>query len=379
MQSERIHIGFFGRCNSGKSSLINALTGQSVSIVSDIAGTTTDTVSKAMEMPGVGAVTLLDTPGLDDTSALGDLRVATAWKALDKTDIAVVLYNDQNDRSLEDILCEEIVRRNIAIIKVLAACDRATAVNDAELLPISSVTGEGLEMLRQRIAECSKKDELMLTAGLCQSGDTVLLVMPQDSQAPKGRLIQPQVQTIRELLDRGCIPVCCTPDKMETALKALGEDPKLIITDSQVFKAVWEMKPAGSRLTSFSILFARYKGDIAEFVKGAKTIENLTESSRVLIAEACTHVPQHEDIGRVKLPALLRKKAGQQLHIDIVSGADFPDVLEGYDLIIHCGACMFTRRHVMSRVARAREAGIPITNYGTALATLTGILDKVVY
>ena len=379
MQSERIHIGFFGRCNSGKSSLINALTGQSVSIVSEIAGTTTDTVSKAMEMPGVGAVTLLDTPGLDDTSALGDLRVAAAWKALDKTDIAVVLYNDLKDRSLEDLLCEELARRNITMIKVLSACDRTTADNDAELLPISSVTGEGLEKLRLRIAECSQKDELMLTTGLCQSGDTVLLVMPQDSQAPKGRLIQPQVQTIRELLDKGCIPVCCTPDKMQSALKSLGEDPKLIITDSQVFKAVWEMKPAGSRLTSFSILFARYKGDIAEFVKGAKTIENLTESSRVLIAEACTHVPQHEDIGRVKLPALLRKKAGQQLHIDIVSGAVFPDVLEGYDLIIHCGACMFTRRHVMSRVARAREAGIPITNYGTALATLTGILDKVVY
>lgn len=379
MQSERIHIGFFGRCNSGKSSLINALTGQSVSIVSDIAGTTTDTVSKAMEMPGVGAVTLLDTPGLDDTSALGDLRVAAAWKALDKTDIAVILYNDLKDRSLEDLLCEELARRNITMIKVLSACDKTTAGNDAELLPISSATGEGLEKLRQRIAECSKKDELKLTAGLCHSGDTVLLVMPQDSQAPKGRLIQPQVQTIRELLDRGCIPVCCTPDKMGTALKALGEAPKLIITDSQVFKTVWEMKPAGSRITSFSILFARYKGDIAEFVKGAKVIESLTESSRVLIAEACTHVPQHEDIGRVKLPALLRKKAGQLLHIDIVSGADFPDVLEGYDLIIHCGACMFTRRHVMSRIAKAREAGIPITNYGTAIATLTGILDKVAY
>lgn len=379
MQSERIHIGFFGRCNSGKSSLINALTGQSVSIVSDIAGTTTDTVSKAMEMPGAGAVTLLDTPGLDDTSALGDLRVAAAWKALDKTDIAVVLYNDRKDRSLEDILCEELVRRNITVIKVLAACDRTAKDNDAELLRISSVTGEGIEKLRQRIAECSRKDELMLTAGLCQNGDTVLLVMPQDSQAPKGRLIQPQVQTIRELLDRGCITVCCTPDKMETALKALDEDPKLIITDSQVFKTVWEMKPAGSQITSFSILFARYKGDITEFVKGAKAIESLTGSSRVLIAEACTHVPQHEDIGRVKLPALLRKKAGQKLHIEIVSGADFPDELEGYDLIIHCGACMFNRRHVMSRVARARETGIPITNYGIALATLTGIIDKVSY
>ena len=385
MQSERIHIGFFGRCNSGKSSLINALTGQNVSIVSEVAGTTTDTVSKAMEMPGVGAVTLLDTPGLDDGTALGGLRVAAAWKALDKTDIAVVLYNDGADDAIEMELCEELKRRDIAVIRVLTGCDRiqdpgrTAAAKGGDILQLSSVTGEGIDELRKRIAACYTREEHLLTAGLCDRGDIVLLVMPQDSQAPKGRLILPQVQTIRELLDRGCVPICCTPDRMQTALAALGESPKLIITDSQVFDQVWRMKPEGSDLTSFSILFARSKGDINEFAAGAALIGSLTEDSRILIAEACTHVPQHEDIGRVKLPALLRKKAGPGLNIDIVSGNDFPDDLKGYDLVIHCGACMFTRRHVMSRVAKARNAGIPVTNYGTALAALTGILDKVVY
>lgn len=385
MQSDRIHIGFFGRCNSGKSSLINALTGQNVSIVSEVAGTTTDMVSKAMEMPGVGAVTLLDTPGLDDGTVLGYQRMSVAWKALDKTDIAVVLYGEGEDDSVEAGLCEELKRRNIAVIRVLACCDRisdpaaAAAGKGGDIITLSSVTGEGISELRTRIAASCQREEHLLTAGLCDSGDTVLLVMPQDSQAPKGRLILPQVQTIRELLDKGCVPICCTPDRMPAALDALTESPRLIITDSQVFEPVWKMKPEGSRLTSFSILFARSKGDMNEFAAGASALESLSGNSHILIAEACTHVPQHEDIGRVKLPALLRRKLGSELRIDIVSGNDFPEDLSVYDLVIHCGACMFTRRHVMSRVEKIRKADIPVTNYGTALAALTGILDKVVY
>lgn len=387
--SERIHIGFYGRCNSGKSSLINALTGQSVSIVSEQAGTTTDVVSKSMELPGIGAVVLLDTPGMDDNTTLGVHRTQAAVKALDRTDIAVLLFGESDDVDVEMELVAEFERRDIVCIPVLAGCDRVVNVVERkkviqektgrDVIPVSSVTAEGLEALRKAIATYAAKEERLLTSGLCESGDLVLLVMPQDSQAPKGRLIQPQVQVIRELLDRGCTPLCCTLETMAAALKQLSDAPALIITDSQVFNSVWKMKPEQSALTSFSILFARYKGDISEFIRGAEVLESLTENSRVLIAEACTHVPQHEDIGRIKLPALLRRKVGEGLEIDIVGGADFPESLETYDLVIHCGACMFTRHHVMSRVAKAREAGIPITNYGTALAALTGILDKVVY
>lgn len=387
--SERLHIGIYGRCNSGKSSLVNALTGQEISVVSSQAGTTTDTVTKSMELPEAGAVLLMDTPGLDDATDLGTMRMEAAMKTLDRTDIAVLLFNGHDDIGLEKRLLEEFDRREIAVITVLSGCDRIVSVSEAAVrihdltgrkpICVSSVTGEGLPELRKAIAGCTIKEDRLLTAGLCEKGDTVLLVMPQDSQAPKGRLIQPQVQTIRELLDRGCTPVCCTPETMERALAALSDAPSLIITDSQVFDTVWKMKPEASPLTSFSILFARYKGDIGEFIRGAELISRLTEDSRILIAEACTHVPQHEDIGRVKLPALLRRKIGKKVQIDIVGGSDFPDSLEDYDLIIHCGACMFTRRHVMTRVAMAREANIPITNYGTAIAALTGILDKVVY
>lgn len=387
--SERLHIGIYGRCNSGKSSLVNALTGQEISVVSSQAGTTTDTVTKSMELPEAGAVLLMDTPGLDDATDLGTMRMEAAMKTLDRTDIAVLLFNGHDDIGLEKRLLEEFERRGIAVITVLSGCDRIVSVSEAAVrihdltgrkpICVSSVTGEGLPELRKAIAGCTIKEDRLLTAGLCEKGDTVLLVMPQDSQAPKGRLIQPQVQTIRELLDRGCTPVCCTPETMERALAALSDTPSLIITDSQVFDTVWKMKPEASPLTSFSILFARYKGDIGEFIRGAELISRLTEDSRILIAEACTHVPQHEDIGRVKLPALLRRKIGKNVQIDIVGGSDFPDSLEDYDLIIHCGACMFTRRHVMTRVAMAREANIPITNYGTAIAALTGILDKVVY
>jgi [FeFe] hydrogenase H-cluster maturation GTPase HydF len=235
----------------------------------------------------------------------------------------------------------------------------------------------GIEELRAAITAAYRSEERLITEGFCKAGDRVLLVMPQDKSAPKGRLIQPQVQTIRELLDRGCIPICCTPERMAEALAALATPPELIITDSQAFEAVYTLKPAASVLTSFSILFARYKGDISLFTEGVKALGRLTPTSRILIAEACTHTPQNEDIGRVKLPRILRKKFGEGLHIDIVGGANYPEDLTPYDLVIHCGACMFNRRHVLTRIERARKQGVAITNYGVILAALSGILDRV--
>jgi [FeFe] hydrogenase H-cluster maturation GTPase HydF len=242
---------------------------------------------------------------------------------------------------------------------------------------ISAHTGEGLEELRAAIIKFAGSEERLLTEGFCKAGDTVLLVMPQDEQAPKGRLIKPQIQTLRELLDRGCNAICCTAEGMESALAALAAPPQLIITDSQVFDKAYQLKPESSTLTSFSVLFARYKGDISHFAEGAKQLLSLPPTARILIAEACTHTPQHEDIGRVKLPRILRKRFGEELNIDIVGGADYPEDLTPYDLVIHCGACMFNRRHVLSRIERARQQGVAITNYGVILAALTGILSRV--
>ena len=384
--SERIHIAIFGRCNAGKSTLVNRLTGQEVSIVSDVAGTTTDPVQKPMELNGLGAAVIIDTPGLDDSTELGSARMARTAKMLDKTDIAVVLFTEEGTDAEMNILAECRVRE-IPTVVAVAHIDRIAnydaivaqveALTKGKVLAISAATGQGMEALREAIVACRPADERLITEGFCKAGDTVLLVMPQDKAAPKGRLIQPQVQTIRELLDRGCMPLCCTPDRMAEALATLASPPQLIITDSQAFEDVYRLKPEASVLTSFSILFARYKGDIALFTEGVKALRNITESSRILIAEACTHTPQNEDIGRVKLPRILRKRFGEGLHIDIVGGADYPEDLTPYDLVIHCGACMFNRKHVLSRVERARKQGVAITNYGVILAALTGILDRV--
>ena len=384
--SERIHIAIFGRCNAGKSTLVNRLTGQEVSIVSDVAGTTTDPVQKPMELNGLGAAVIIDTPGLDDSTELGSARMARTAKMLDKTDIAVVLFTEEGTDAEMNILAECRVRE-IPTVVAVAHIDRIAnydaivaqveALTEGKVLAISAATGQGMEALREAIIACRPADERLITEGFCKAGDTVLLVMPQDKAAPKGRLIQPQVQTIRELLDRGCMPLCCTPDRMAEALATLASPPQLIITDSQAFEDVYRLKPEASVLTSFSILFARYKGDIALFTEGVKALRNITESSRILIAEACTHTPQNEDIGRVKLPRILRKRFGEGLQIDIVGGADYPEDLTPYDLVIHCGACMFNRKHVLSRVERARKQGVAITNYGVILAALTGILDRV--
>ena len=384
--SERVHISIFGRCNAGKSTLVNRLTGQDVAIVSPIAGTTTDPVQKPMEINGLGAAIIIDTPGLDDNTLLGGERVARSNKVLDRTDIAIILLSE-GDYTSELRLMEECRVREIPVVVALSHSDSITDLDGAlkraeeavgqSVIAISALTGEGVEELTKAIVAIRPAEERYITEGFCKAGDRVLLVMPQDKSAPKGRLIQPQVQTIRELLDRGCIPICCTPDRMAEALATLVTPPELIITDSQAFNEVYSLKPEASTLTSFSILFARYKGDIRLFTEGVKALKRLSPTSRILIAEACTHTPQNEDIGRVKLPRLLRKKFGESLNIDIVGGADYPEDLTPYDMVIHCGACMFNRKHVLSRIERARKQGVAITNYGVILAALTGILERV--
>ena len=388
--ANRLHIALFGRRNSGKSSLINALTGQDTALVSDIPGTTTDPVSKAMELHGIGPCVIIDTPGFDDEGTLGEMRIERTLKAIERTDIALLLC-EENDLRIEVEWMLQLKAKNIPVILIINKADIrkdiACMANGIEKefgkkpIVVSAKDKEGMEDIRLAILEKLPQDfeQPSITGDLVSENDLVLLVMPQDIQAPKGRLILPQVQTLRELLDKQCLVMSCTTDKLPQALKALAYPPKLIITDSQAFKTVYEQKPAESLLTSFSVLMAGYKGDIRQFVEGASAIDSLTEHSRVLIAEACAHAPLTEDIGRVKIPRLLRKKTGEGLQIDMVSGSDFPKDLSGYDLIIHCGACMFNRKHVMNRLEQASKQQVPMTNYGIALAHLTGILNKIVY
>ena len=388
--ANRLHIALFGRRNSGKSSLVNALTGQDTALVSDTPGTTTDLVSKAMEMQGIGPCLFIDTPGFDDEGELGELRVSRTLKAIEKTDIALLLCGDTTFFHEKEMLAL-LKEKNIPVIPVLNKIDirensdsLATYIEkECKIRPllVSAKEEIGIEQIRQAILEKLPSDfgQQSITGELTAENDLVLLVMPQDIQAPKGRLILPQVQTIRELLDKKCLIATCTTDKLPETLHAFAHPPKLIITDSQVFKTVYEQKPEESKLTSFSVLFAGYKGDIHYYVKSAAAIEMLTESSRVLIAEACTHAPLSEDIGRVKLPRLLRKRIGEKLQIDIVGGTDFPQDLTPYSLVIHCGACMFNRKYVLSRIELARKQNIPMTNYGVAIAFLNGILDRIEY
>lgn len=387
-RSNRYHIAVFGRRNTGKSSLVNCLIGQSVSIVSDVAGTTTDTVWKNIELPGIGAAVIGDTAGFDDEGALGAMRVDAARRVLARTDLAVILLDDPDDASLEKEWHENVTALQLPVIFVASKCDGEGCgarieewrkIFGESVIPFSAVTGEGREALLEKMAQFSVQDENLddITYTLVKKGDIVVLVMPQDSSAPKGRIIQPQVQTLRNLLDKHCIPLCCAPEELPQLLASLAAPPQLIITDSQVFALVEKLTPAGTRLTSFSVLMARHKGNIEAFLAGAAALHSMPPNGRILIAEACSHIPQNEDIGRVKLPRLLRNKLGEGVRIDIVSGNDFPADLAGYDIIIHCGACMFTRRTVMSRVRQAKAQSVPITNYGIAIAALSGILEKV--
>lgn len=424
----RLHIGIYGRRNAGKSSLINALTGQDIALVSDAPGTTTDPIYKSMELHPVGPVVFIDTAGFDDEGTLGRLRVERTAGVVDKTDVGIIVIDNEDLEKAapaaavlaeEKLWAEKLAEKNVPLIFVLNKCDETqvpgednspataeaadaglqdhdrdeVATADAAAAAIAELAGKwpvikvsalhktGIEELRKAIEQSVPEDFLRekILGDMVEEGGLVLLVMPQDIQAPKGRLILPQVQTLRELLDRKCTAVATTADGFERALSALNRAPDLIITDSQCFGQVYEKKPAESALTSFSVLFAAYKGDIEKFVSGASLLDDMTENSRVLIAEACTHVPLSEDIGREKIPNLLRKRFGKGIEVVNVCGNDFPSAeeLKGFDLVIHCGACMFNRKHVMSRIAAAEAAGVPITNYGVVLAKLTGILDKI--
>ena len=357
---ERLHIAFFGATNSGKSTLVNAICGQEVSLVSAIPGTTTDPVRKTVELPELGPCVLIDTAGIDDDSILGEERKRLTRAIIDETDIAVILEAPQVPASPTHI------------------SELRSALEEAQIPCIVYRRGEPVAELLQRLAAAAPKEEpRFLTGKLVDRGSSVLLVMPQDSEAPKGRLILPQVQVLRELLDRGCVPHCCTPDSLQAALSSLANLPDLVITDSQVFREVERSIPKDCPLTSFSVLLAAAKGDVRAFVEGAAAIGRLRPGDRVLIAEACTHVPDTEDIGRVKIPSLLQKRVGQPLQIDIAAGNNFPEDITPYRLIIHCGACVANARLVRSRIRKARAAGVPITNYGIALAALNGILERV--
>lgn len=388
--SVRLHIGVFGKTNSGKSSFVNAFTGQQVSITADVAGTTTDPVSKPMEIHPLGACVIIDTAGFDDEGILGKSRVEKTRLAAEKSDIGVILFDNMDiDAELEWLALFR--EKNTPALSVITKSDSRSFEEMQQLaeevkkrtgnepVAVSSVTGEGMEHVKEALARLVPEnfDTRLITGGLVREDDVVMLVMPQDIQAPKGRLILPQVQTIRELLDKKCIVISVTADKMVEGLKRLVCPPKLIITDSQVFGYVYGHKPKESMLTSFSVLFAAYKGDLPYYMEGARAIDGLSERSKVLIAECCTHAPLSEDIGRVKIPRMLQKRFGENLEVIHKSGMDFPVDLSEYDLVIQCGACMFNRKYVLSRVERAKSQGVPMTNYGVTIAHLTGILDKV--
>ncbi len=387
-RSERLHIALFGRRNVGKSSLINALTGQQTALVSDVPGTTTDPVSKSMEILPLGPCVLIDTAGFDDSGKVGDLRTERTREVIKQTDIAIIV-TDGTSLDDESAWAGLLKQANVPYVTVLNKVDLLNEVPstlladiakrlNCDVIAVSALQGTGLGLLRKTLAGLMPENEKQsLTGNLAKAGDTVLLVMPQDPQAPKGRLILPQVQTLRDLIDKGCIAICCTTQDMDQALASLREPPHLIITDSQVFDIVEQKKPQETLLTSFSVLMAAHKGDIQYFVESAPAINRLTEESRVLIAEACTHAPLAEDIGREKIPRLLRKRVGEKLTVDIVAGKDFPDDVRGYDLVIHCGGCMFNRRFMLQRVEQCRAQGVPMTNYGITIAHIKGILGKV--
>lgn len=387
--ANRLQIGLFGARNSGKSSLLNAIVNENTATVSDIPGTTTDPVKKAMEVPKLGAVLFIDTAGLDDEGDLGALRVEKTVEAAKNVDIALVFFTEN---SFDDVLNFLPKLKNAKIIPIISKIDQQDNKTDAlckkildttkkQAVKVSAKTKEGIDALLNEMLRALPEDfeSASITGDLVGEGDLIMLVMPQDNGAPKGRLILPQVQTIRELLDKGAIPICATVEKMPEALKKLSQPPKLIITDSQAFQKVNELKPKETPLTSFSILFGNYKGEIKFFIDSAKKIRELKPNAKILIAEACTHRPLEEDIGQVKIPKLLRKILGENIAIDFTSGRDFPKDLTKYDLIIHCGACMFNRRYVLERISAAKAANVPMTNYGVAIASALGILNNVVY
>lgn len=388
--ANRVHISFFGKTNTGKSSVVNTLLKQDIAIVSDVAGTTTDIVYKTTEINKIGACVIIDTPGFDDVSMLGEKRIKLTEKAIRKTDIAVLLICDDDfveEKKWVNKFSENSIPFIIAINKAdvfdhsyIVHLEKKIEENfDQNPIVVSAKDGEGIDYLYEKIASIGENliEETTLCAHLVSKDDLVLLVMPQDIQAPRGRLILPQVQMIRDLLDNKCIVICINSDQIDEVISILNKEPRLIITDSQVVDKIYEKKPKNTIITTFSILFSRYKGDIGTFIEGAKALDFLDSKSKVLIAESCTHKPLEEDIGRIKIPRLLRNVIDKDIGVDICSGNDFPDDIPKYDLIIHCGACMFNRKHVLSRIKIAMDAGVPITNYGIAIAKLTGASERI--
>ena len=388
--SNRTHIAIFGRTNAGKSSIINAITNQNVAIVSDKAGTTTDPVKKAIEINRIGACVIVDTAGFDDNGDLGLLRIEKTKKIAESTDIALLVFDcgceniEKEDYLLELKWKNQLSEFGIPIIAVINKIDlnqnykiveqNIKEIFDIDCVSISVNKKINIDILIETIKNnISKEDEISIVGHIIKEDDIVLLVMPQDIQAPKGRLILPQVQTIRDILDNKAIVIGATFDKFENALKSLNKPPKVIITDSQVFKEVEKLKPKESALTSFSVLFARYKGDEKIYKKGADFIDNLNKKSKILIAESCTHIPLEGDIGRVKIPNMLKNKFGFAFDIDYTTGEDFPSDLSKYDLIIHCGGCMGTRKHILNRIRLCEKQNKPITNYGMAIAKINGV------
>lgn len=378
--ADRVHIGIFGRRNAGKSSIINAITGQSLAIVSDVAGTTTDPVSKAMELLPLGPVVIIDTAGLDDIGELGELRIKKTYQVLNKTDIAVLVIDSEKGKTDDDEkILERIKSKKIPYIVVYNKCDSICTENLGENeIAASAGTGKNIHELKERIAALAPKDthEFPIIADKVENGDFVVLVIPIDAAAPKGRLILPQQQVIRELLECGCTAVVCRDTELAQTLRDSGKKPKLVITDSQAFARVSKDVPEDIYLTSFSILFARHKGNLVEQTRGAAVLDSLCDGDTVLISEGCTHHRQCGDIGTVKLPNLIKKHTGKTLNFEFTSGAEFPLDLSKYSLIIHCGGCMLNEREMKYRIKCAQDAGVPITNYGVAIAHMTGILKR---
>ncbi len=384
-KGNRIHIGIFGKVNSGKSSLINLLAAREVSIVSDREGTTTDSVYKSMEFLGLGPVTIMDTPGVCDKSFLGKLREQRLERDIEKADIAIILFSDSDiGRELE--LIKKLKKSKILLVinkvDILSDQEKENIYKNLKDLPfkiieISTKEKNGIEELKKELVKLKPEEAPLIFDGLVKKGDRVLLIMPQDIAAPKKRLILPQVESIRELLDREALLYIAKVENMEDMLSSLKEAPDLIVTDSQVFQDVYKLKPEKSKLTSFSVLFAKMKGDIDTYIKGTEVFSKIDENSKILIAECCTHAPLSEDIGRVKIPNMLKKKYGENLQVDFQSGASLPKDIEKYDLIIQCGGCMLTRNNILNRIEKAKVLNVPITNYGLTIAYFKKILDKI--
>jgi len=381
VSAERLHIGFFGMRNAGKSSIVNAVTGQQLAVVSDVKGTTTDPVKKAMELLPLGPVMIIDTPGMDDEGALGELRVQKAKQIISQTDIAVIVVDSTSGLSVYDEQLQKLFRsRNIPFVTVYNKADllsECPALGENAIYA-SAVTGEGIGQLKETLGSFAKnmKKEKLLAADLIEPGDLVVLVTPIDEAAPKGRLILPQQLTIRDILDRHGLVTVCQDTELKQMLTSLAVKPKLVITDSQAFKKVSADTPEDIMLTSFSILMARYKGDLPTLIEGASVLSRLRDGDKVLISEGCTHHRQCNDIGTVKIPKWIEEFCGAKPDFSFTSGGEFPEDLSGYKLVVHCGGCMLNDAQMKYRTEKCMDAGVPIVNYGLAIAQMNGILKR---